>query len=102
MLTLALSRIDIGHYVSALFWVYAAIIIVYILLNMMFTLGMRPPYSRAVNAVLTFLRDVAEPYLRIFRRVIPAMGMIDFSPWVALIVLYALQAVIVGAIQGTL
>ena|SRR5947209_6682087 len=102
MLAFALSRIDIGNYVSALFWVYAAIIIIYILLNMMFSLGLRPPYSRALNAVLTYLRDVAEPYLRIFRRVIPPMGVIDLSPWVALIVLYALQAVIVGAIQGTL
>lgn len=102
MLALALSRIDIGNYVNALFWVYAAIIIIYILLNMMFSLGLRPPYSRALNSVLGFLRDVSEPYLRIFRRVIPPMGMIDFSPWVALIVLYALQAVIVGAIQGTL
>jgi uncharacterized protein YggT (Ycf19 family) len=102
MLSLAITRVDIGNYVSALFWVYAAIIIIYILLNMMFSLGMRPPYSRAVSAILAFLRDVAEPYLRIFRRVIPPLGMIDFSPWVALIVLYALQAVVVGAIQGTL
>jgi YggT family protein len=102
MLAFALSRTDIGNYVSALFFVYAAIIIVYILLNMMFSLGLRPPYSRALNSVLGFLRDVSEPYLRIFRRVIPPMGVIDFSPWVALIVLYALRAVIVGAIQGTL
>jgi YggT family protein len=102
MLAFALSRIDIGNYVSALFFVYAAIIIVYILLNMMFSLGLRPPYSRALNSVLGFFRDVSEPYLRIFRRVIPPMGVIDFSPWVALIVLYALRAVIVGAIQGTL
>jgi YggT family protein len=102
MLAFALSRIDIGNYVSALFWVYAAIIIIYILLNMMFSLGLRPPYSRALNSVLSFLRDVSEPYLRIFRRIIPPLGVIDFSPWVALIVLYALRAVIVGAIQGTL
>jgi YggT family protein len=102
MLLLALSRADVGNYVSALFWVYSAIIIIYILLNMMFTLGLRPPYSRVVNSFLTFLRDVSEPYLRLFRRVIPPMGMIDFSPWVALLVLYALQIVIVGAIKGTL
>ena len=102
MLTPALSRIDIGNYVSALFWVYAAIIIIYILLNMMFSLGLRPPYSRILNAVLSYLRDVSEPYLRIFRKIIPPMGMIDFSPWVALIVLYAASSLVVGAIQGTL
>jgi YggT family protein len=102
MTLFAITRYDIGNYVNTLLWVYAAIIIVYILLNMIFSLGMRKPYSRVLDAVMTFLRDVSEPYLRIFRRVIPPMGMIDFSPWVALIVLYALRALIVGAIQGTL
>jgi YggT family protein len=102
MLFFAITRYDIGNYVSTLFWVYSAIIIVYILLNMIFTLGGRKPYSRALDVFLNFLRDVSEPYLRLFRRVIPPMGMIDFSPWVALIVLYALRVLIVGAIQGTL
>ena len=102
MLTLALTRDDIGSYVGALFWVYGAIIIIYILLNIMFSLGLRPPYSRALNSVLSFLRDVSEPYLRIFRKIIPSMGMIDFSPWVALIVLGLVSTVVVGAIQGTL
>lgn len=102
MVFFALTRYDIGSYVDTLFWVYAAIIIVYILLNMIFALGMRKPYSRVLDAILAFLRDVSEPYLRIFRRVIPPMGMIDFSPWVALIVLYAVQRLVVGAIQGTL
>ena len=38
--------------------------------------------------MLTFLRDVSEPYLRIFRRFIPPIGMFDFTPMIAIIVLY--------------
>ena len=54
-------------------------IILYVLLNMMFSFGLRPPYSRYTDAVLGFLRDVCEPYLRIFRRFIPTIGMFDLS-----------------------
>lgn len=102
MLSFAISRIDIGNYVDALFLVYIAIIFLYLLLNMMFSLGLRPPYSRVLGAIMTFLRDVSEPYLRLFRRFIPPVGMMDLSPIAGFFVLYALRVVIVGAIQGTL
>jgi uncharacterized protein YggT (Ycf19 family) len=50
--------------------------------------------------VLTFLRDVAEPYLRIFRRFIPPLGPIDISPIVAIIVLQIVGGLIIGLIRG--
>lgn len=102
MLSFAITRVDIGNYVDALFLVYIAIIFVYLLLNMIFSLGVRKPYWRALDGFMAFLRDVSEPYLRLFRRIIPPMGMVDFSPIAALLVLYVLRLVIVGAIQGTL
>jgi YggT family protein len=97
---LATTRGDIANYVDALFWVYILIIFVYLLLNMMFALGVRPPYSRWTDAILSFLRDVSEPYLRIFRRVIPPLGMFDLSPMVGMLILYFLQRIVVGAING--
>ncbi len=100
MLALAVTRDDIASYVNTLFWVYILIIFVYILLNMMFTLGLRPPYSRPLNVFLTFLKDVSEPYLRLFRKIIPSAGMFDFSPMVAIIVLYVLQRVITDVIHS--
>ena len=100
MLALALTRDDIASYVNTLFWVYILIIFVYILLNIMFSLGLRPPYSRPLNAFLGFLRDVSEPYLRLFRKIIPSAGMFDFSPMVAILVLYLLQRVITDAIHS--
>ena len=100
MIVLASTRGDIAQYVDALFYVYIIIIFVYILLNIMFSLGLRTPYSRWMDAILSFLRDVSEPYLRIFRRFIPTVGMFDFSPILAIIVLYILRAVIHSLIAG--
>lgn len=96
----AITRNDIGNYVNALFLVYILLIFVYILLNMMFTFGLRPPYSRVTDAVLNFLRDVCEPYLKIFRRFIPTIGMFDLSPMIAIIVLYIVGSIVVGLIRG--
>ena len=84
MIVLASARSDIASYVSALFYVYILIIFVYILLNLVFSLGARTPYSRWLDVILGFLRDVSEPYLRLFRRIIPQMGMFDFSPMIAM------------------
>jgi YggT family protein len=99
-LVLASARGDIANYVNALFIVYILLIFIYILVNMMLSLGVRPPYSRWTDAILTFLRDVCEPYLRVFRRVIPPMGMFDLSPLLAIFVLYILERLVVGVIAG--
>jgi YggT family protein len=96
----ALTRGDIANYVKALFLVYILLIFVYILLNMMFSLGLRPPYSRWTDAVMNFLRDVCEPYLRIFRRFIPPIGMFDLTPMIAIILLYVVETIVVNAIRG--
>lgn len=100
MIALATVRSDIANYVSAVFYVYIILIFIYVLMNMLFSTGVRPPYARWSDSLLRFLRDVSEPYLRIFRRFIPTVGMFDFSPMVGLIVLWLLRLVIVGAIQG--
>jgi YggT family protein len=97
---LALTRVDIANYVNALFEVYILLIFLYILLNLLFSFGMRLPYSRWSDVILNFLRDVCEPYLRLFRRFIPAVGMFDFSPIIAIFVLYILDRVVTSLIQG--
>jgi YggT family protein len=100
ILSLAVTRVDIANYVNAVFIVYIIIIFLYILLNLMFSLGLRLPYARWSDILLNFLRDVCEPYLRIFRRFIPTIGMFDFSPMIAIILLYVVDRVVVNAISG--
>jgi YggT family protein len=100
MVALALTRGDIANYVDALFTVYILLIFVYILLNLMFAFGLRLPYSRWSDMVMNFLRDVCEPYLRIFRRFIPPIGMFDITPIIAIILLYFVRSLVVNAIAG--
>ncbi|HZO76920.1 MAG TPA: YggT family protein [Solirubrobacteraceae bacterium] len=100
MIAFATVRADIANYVSAVFYVYIILIFLYVLLNLLFSTGVRPPYARWSDSVLKFLRDVSEPYLRIFRRFIPNVGMFDFSPMIGIIVLWLLRTVIVSAIAG--
>jgi YggT family protein len=98
---LASVRTEVAGYLSTLIYVYTLLIVLYIVTQLLFAFGVRPPYSRATDAVLTFLRDVCEPYLRIFRRVIPMVGAFDFSPIVAIVVLSLLNSLIVnGLIHG--
>ena len=97
---LATTRGDIADYVSALFYVYTLILLAYIVLNLLFAFGVRPPYNRAFDAVLTFLRDVSEPYLRPFRRILPSFGGFDFSPIIAFIVLGIVSRIVVNLIRG--
>lgn len=100
MVAFALTRIDIANYVDALFTVYILLIFLYILFNLLFAFGVRLPFARWTDAVLGFLRDVCDPYLKIFRKVIPPIGMFDLSPMIAIILLYFVRTIVVNAIAG--
>jgi len=100
-IVLASARTEIAGYLSTLIYVYTLLIVLYIVVQLLFSFGLRPPYSRASDALLNFLRDVCEPYLRIFRRIIPMVGAFDFSPIVAIIVLSLINSLVVnGLIHG--
>ena len=100
VVVVATVRHDIARYLNALLLVYLILIFAYIVLNIMFSVGIRPPYSRWFQAVYTFLRDVVEPYLRIFRRFLPMFGPLDLSPMVATFVLILVGRLVVSAIDG--
>jgi YggT family protein len=95
----ALDRADVADYVQALFTVYLILIFVRILLSWI----PRLPYNRVLHAVVTFVHDVTDPYLRLFRRILPPVGgsgfALDLSPIIGIIVLYIAQAIVVGLIR---
>ncbi len=98
----ASARTTVADYLSTVVNVYTLLIFLYIVLQLLFAVGLRPPYSRTLDAVLGFLRDVCEPFLRIFRRFLPSFGGIDFSPILAILTLQiVVNAIIVqGIIHG--
>jgi uncharacterized protein YggT (Ycf19 family) len=100
-LVLASARTSIADFLATLIYVYTLLIILYIVIQLLFSVGLRPPYSRTVDAILQFLRDICEPFLRIFRRIIPSFGGLDFSPILAIISLQIINRILVeGVIHG--
>jgi YggT family protein len=96
----AIDRTDVAQFLAALVTVYSLIIFAYVLLSLVFSFGVRLPYSRWSDAVMGFLRDVCEPYLRIFRRFIPMIGPLDISPIVGLLVLQIVGNFVVNLVHG--
>jgi uncharacterized protein YggT (Ycf19 family) len=99
-LLLAVTRVDIAAYVSALFLVYFILIFIRILLSWV----PRMPYYPWLRATVDFIHQVVDPYLNIFRRVIPPLGgggmAIDISPILAIIILSIVWRVVVSLIHG--
>ena len=77
---------SVQSFVDVFLYVYVLVIFVYIL-----TSWIPLPYSPALSRVQRFLYDVCNPYLRLFRRVLPPLGPLDLSPVLAVVVLFALQ-----------
>lgn len=96
----ATVRHDIARYVDALFTVYLILIFAYVVVSIMYSVGIRPPYSRWWRALTDFLSSVVEPYLRIFRRILPMFGPLDLSPMIATFVLIIVWRIVVSAIDG--
>jgi uncharacterized protein YggT (Ycf19 family) len=100
-LVLASTRTQVADYLSTLVYVYTLLIVLFIVIQLLFSIGVRPPYSRAMDTLMGFLRDVCEPFLRIFRRLLPQFSGIDLSPILAIITLQLFNSVIVqGVIHG--
>ena len=96
----AVTRGDVADYLNTLILVYFVLIFIRIIISWL----PRVPYNRAVDVVLTFVRDVTDPYLNLFRRFIPPVrmgpGALDLSPMVAIIVLWIVGGIIVGLVRG--
>ena len=80
LLSDAISSVE--NFVHVFIAVYVLMIFAYIL-----TSWIRIPYSPWLNRIQRFLYDVCEPYLRLFRRILPAFGPLDLSPILAIIAL---------------
>jgi YggT family protein len=96
----AISRTDVANYVNTLLIVYVILIFIRILISWL----PRIPYSRPLDIVLTFVRDVVDPYLNLFRRFLPMARLgpaaIDLSPMVGTIVLILVGGIVVRLIAG--
>jgi len=81
-------------FVNVFVTVYTLVIFAYII-----TSWLRLPYSSWLNRIQRFLYDVCEPYLRLFRRLLPSLGPLDLSPMIGLIVLFLMRFVLVSILE---
>jgi YggT family protein len=87
---------SVQSFVNVFVYIYTLLILAYIV-----TSWVRLPYSTWLNRIQRFLYDVCEPYLRLFRRILPTVGPLDLSPIVGVVVLVILGRV-VNALLGRL
>jgi YggT family protein len=88
---LADTASSVQRFVSVFFQVYILLILAYVL-----TSWIKMPY--ALHRLQRFLDDVCEPYIGLFRRLLPSIGPLDLSPIVAVITLIIAQQLLVGLI----
>jgi YggT family protein len=94
---LAVTRGNVADYVGALFLVYIILILIRVLMSWI----PRMPYNPALRSVLDFISETTDPYLNLFRRIIPPIGGgLDLSPMIGIIVLYILRGLVVALIAG--
>jgi YggT family protein len=96
----AIGRDQVADYVDAVFLVYLILIFVRVLLSWI----PRMPYNPYLRGVVGFIEETVDPYLNLFRRVLPPLGgrgfALDLSPIIAIVLLLIVRAVVVGLIEG--
>ena len=85
---------SIQSFVHVFILVYVLLIFVHILIS-----WFQLPYRPWLYRIRQFLSDVCDPYLRLFRRVLPPLGPLDLSPIVAVFVLVILDYLLVGLLE---
>ena len=76
----AISQVE--TFVHVFITLYGIVLLAYLLMS-----WVRLPYSLTLDRIQHFLFDVSEPYLRLFRRLLPMAGPLDFSPIIAFLAL---------------
>jgi YggT family protein len=98
----AIDRNDIAQYVDSLFLVYLILIFARIVISWVVTFKGSLPYNRPLRIVTDFIEQVVDPYLNLFRRILPPIGggrmALDLSPIIGVLVLILAQGIVVGLI----
>jgi YggT family protein len=85
---------SVETFVNVFLLLYGLVIFVYIL-----TSWLRLPYSVTLNRIQRFLYDVCEPYLRLFRRLLPSTGALDLSPILAFVALAVINRLVIWILE---
>jgi YggT family protein len=91
MVLAAITQVEL--FINVFVSVYLLALFLYVLSS-----WLRLPYS--LNPVQRFLYDICEPYLRLWRRILPlSYGAIDFTPMVAIIALIVFSQIVIAVLD---
>ena len=95
MLGLLYDAVDnVASFVQVFVTVYSLLILGYII-----TSWVRLPYSPWLNRIQRFLYDVCDPYLRLWRRILPTFGPLDLSPVIGVAALYIALRIVLSILN---
>jgi YggT family protein len=103
---LALTRGDAANYFLAIVGIYTLLILLRILITwaVMLPQVVQMLQNPALRSVVGFIEDVTDPYLALWRRIIPPLragpGMIDLSPILAIFALQLIGGLVARLIRG--
>jgi len=80
----------LSYVLSSVMYFYTWLIIIYVLMSWI------PSSGGTIGEIRSVLGTLVEPYLGLFRRIIPPIGMIDISPIAAILVLQILRPIVAG------
>jgi YggT family protein len=84
---------EITLFIQVFSGVYTLALILYVLSS-----WIRVPYS--LSPVVRFLYDICDPYLRLWRRILPmSFGAIDFTPMIAIFALIIGTQIVVAVLD---
>jgi len=97
---LAISRGDVADYVYTLAFVFVVLIFIRVIMSFI----PRMPYYRWLDVILTFVTQVTDPILNLFRRFLPPVRLgpraLDLAPMVATFVLLIVAGIAADLIRG--
>lgn len=76
---------DLVHYLLRL---YSYVVIAAVIVSWLVSFGVINVYNPFARSIVQVLRALTEPVFRAVRRVIPAVGGLDFSPLIVLLALW--------------
>ena len=86
----AISQVEL--FLNVFVYVYVLAIFLYVLAS-----WIQLPYS--LRVIHKFLHEACEPYIRLWRRILPMAGPLDLSPMVAVIALIVVERIAIAILD---
>jgi YggT family protein len=90
------STIDtIDTFIRSFVQIYVLLILVWVVLGYF-----RLPFNVWIFRIRRFLDETVQPYIRVWRRILPMFGPLDLSPMVGVIALLAGEQILINVIDS--